>query len=164
MAGDFLEWEHSSAALVCLAFILSWDIRASPSGSRISWLESRVNRTLTWKSCLTHSYIFLLFFSFFLSGGTGVWIQGFLLAKLVLYCLSHTSNPLSFGYFGAGGSHKLICPGWLWNSLGFQVRCCCKWRNVSLSSVFEDTNVESLSSDMVAYHVYRNFSLCFLFI
>jgi hypothetical protein len=103
MAGDFLEWEHSSAALVCLAFILSWDIRASPSGSRISWLESRVNRTLTWKSCLRHSYIFLLFFFFFLSDGTGVWIQGFLLAKLVLYCLSHTSNPFCCGYFWRRG-------------------------------------------------------------
>jgi hypothetical protein len=31
-----------------------------------------------------------------------VLFQGFVLAKQVLYCLSHTSSPLCCGYFGDG--------------------------------------------------------------
>jgi hypothetical protein len=35
-----------------------------------------------------------LLFWFF--GGTGVWTQGFWIAKQALYCLSHTSSPKVF--------------------------------------------------------------------
>jgi hypothetical protein len=42
------------------------------------------------------------FFFFFL--GSGVCTQGFVLIKQMLYCLSHTSRPFCFGYFGDGVS------------------------------------------------------------
>jgi hypothetical protein len=38
-------------------------------------------------------------FLFFFFGGTRVWIQGCVLAKQALYCLSHTSSVLCFDYF-----------------------------------------------------------------
>jgi hypothetical protein len=36
-------------------------------------------------------------------GGMRVWIQGFVLAKQVLYFLSHASSPFCSGYFRDGG-------------------------------------------------------------
>jgi hypothetical protein len=39
--------------------------------------------------------------------------MGFVLAKLALYLLSHTSSPFCFGYFGDEFS-RTICLGWLW--------------------------------------------------
>jgi hypothetical protein len=48
---------------------------------------------------------------FFFFGGTWIWIQGFPLAKQVLYCLSHTSSPICSGYFGDEVSWS-ICLGW----------------------------------------------------
>jgi hypothetical protein len=41
---------------------------------------------------------------FFGGGETGIWIQGFVLAKQVFYCLSHTFSPFCPGYFGDGVS------------------------------------------------------------
>jgi hypothetical protein len=51
-----------------------------------------------------------VFFSFC---GTEVWIQGFVLAKQALNCLSHSSSPFCSGYFG-NGVLQTICLGWLW--------------------------------------------------
>jgi hypothetical protein len=42
---------------------------------------------------------------------TGVWIEGFALAKQALYHLSHTSSLFCSGYFG-DGILRTICPGW----------------------------------------------------
>jgi hypothetical protein len=44
---------------------------------------------------------------------TGVWTQGFTLAKQAFYDLSHTSSPFCSGYFRDGISQS-ICPGWPW--------------------------------------------------
>jgi hypothetical protein len=44
-------------------------------------------------------------------GGTGVWTQGFRVAKQVLYSLSHVSSPSCSGYFRDGVSWT-FCPGW----------------------------------------------------
>jgi hypothetical protein len=49
----------------------------------------------------------------FFFDGTRVWTQDFVLAKQVLYHLSHTSSPFCFGYFGDGVLWA-ICPGWPW--------------------------------------------------
>jgi hypothetical protein len=44
---------------------------------------------------ICYNYLFCFF------GGTGVWIQCFMPARQVLYCLNHTSNSFfSSGYFG----------------------------------------------------------------
>jgi hypothetical protein len=40
---------------------------------------------------------------FFFFDGTRVWTQGFVLAKQMLYCLSHSSSPFFSGYFGDKG-------------------------------------------------------------
>jgi hypothetical protein len=53
--------------------------------------------------------IFTLQLKFLCFGGTGVYTQGFALAKQVLYCLSHTFSPFCSGYFGEGGF--TFCPG-----------------------------------------------------
>jgi hypothetical protein len=45
--------------------------------------------------------IFLKLISIF-SSGTGVWTQVFMIAKQVLYCLSHTHSPYCSGYFREG--------------------------------------------------------------
>jgi hypothetical protein len=42
---------------------------------------------------------------------SGVWTQGFTLAKQVLYCLSHASSPSCSRYFGDGVS-QTVCPDW----------------------------------------------------
>jgi hypothetical protein len=61
---------------------------------------------------LSHSFlhILLVFLSlcFFLSfGSTGVWTQGFVLARWSLYYLSHTPSPFCFIYF----SGRVSCIG-----------------------------------------------------
>jgi hypothetical protein len=43
---------------------------------------------------------------------TQIWTQGSALAKQVLYCLSHTSNPFCSGYFEVGVSQTIYL-GWL---------------------------------------------------
>jgi hypothetical protein len=71
----------------------------------------------TWA---TSPALFTFYFYFF--GGTGN--QGFTLAKLVLYSLSHTSSPLCSGYFGDGeggsweiSAHAGFEPWSLWSHL-----------------------------------------------
>jgi hypothetical protein len=34
--------------------------------------------------------------------GAGVLTEGFMFTKQALYCLSHTSSPFCYGYFGEG--------------------------------------------------------------
>jgi hypothetical protein len=67
---------------------------------RRGWMHLRVI-CVSLVSCQTFLYPFspirLLVFSF---DGTGVWTQGFTLAKQVLYCSSHASSPLcEIGFF-----------------------------------------------------------------
>jgi hypothetical protein len=67
------------------------------------------------ESFLSFPTDFLWFFdskNSFVFAGTGVWTQGFSLAKLLLWHLSHTSSPFYSGYFKDGVSWT-ICPGWL---------------------------------------------------
>jgi hypothetical protein len=78
---------------------------------------SQWQNVLAWRACNLQglrrpiqSYK-LLFKLFFFSCGTGVWTQGFALAKQALYCWSHTPSPFCSGYFGDGASWAL-CPGW----------------------------------------------------
>jgi hypothetical protein len=52
---------------------------------------------------------YLGFFLFF--GWTGVWTQGFVLAKQVLYSLSYASSPFCSGCF-EDGILRTICLGW----------------------------------------------------
>jgi hypothetical protein len=56
------------------------------------------------------SFFLSSFFSFFLFCGTGVWIQGSLLTKQVLYHLSHFSSPFCSGYFGDGVLPSICLP------------------------------------------------------
>jgi hypothetical protein len=49
--------------------------------------------------------------SFFFVCETGVWIQGFALAKQVLYCLNHTSSPLVLVILEMGVPFYLPSPG-----------------------------------------------------
>jgi hypothetical protein len=52
---------------------------------------------------------FLILFCFgFLFMGLGFWTQSFVLAKLVLYCLSHALCPFFSGCFGDGGLAYLL--------------------------------------------------------
>jgi hypothetical protein len=48
-------------------------------------------------------------------GGSGVWIQGFSLAKQTLYHLSHTCSPFLFMLFWRWGVSRTICPDWSWS-------------------------------------------------
>jgi hypothetical protein len=47
-------------------------------------------------------YLFIYLF-IYIFGGTGVWAQGFVIAKQTPYHLSHASNLLCLGYFGDVG-------------------------------------------------------------
>jgi hypothetical protein len=63
----------------------------------------------------------LVYTFFFFFGGTGVWTQGFVLAKQVLekqvlYYLSHISSLFCSGYLGDGFS-QTICLGWPWTTI-----------------------------------------------
>jgi hypothetical protein len=60
--------------------------------------------------------ISLIYFNFFFSGGTGVWSQGFGLAKQGLKHLSHTSSTFCSCYFGDEVSWTICrrCP-WISN-------------------------------------------------
>jgi hypothetical protein len=87
---NFLAWLASQCALSNLCLPSSGDYKCQPP-------------QLVCNVCL----------GFFLCVcGTGVWIQGFALAKQALYHLSHTSSPFCSGYFGDLVSWT-ICPGWL---------------------------------------------------
>jgi hypothetical protein len=71
-----------------------------------------------WKSALQyfHSFcvsrIYFLIYFYFI-GGTGVWSQDCMLRKQALYCLSHTSSPFCFDYFGDMVLWT-ICLDWPW--------------------------------------------------
>jgi hypothetical protein len=52
--------------------------------------------------CLIFCIHVILWQNFFLFCSIGVWTQGFVLAKQMLYHLSHTSSPFCSGYFGDG--------------------------------------------------------------
>jgi hypothetical protein len=67
-------------------------------------LHYTLRHYLKFSLCL-FCFCFLFFF-----GGTGIWIQGFTLAKQVLYTWATTSSPFYSGYFGDGDS-RTICPG-----------------------------------------------------
>jgi hypothetical protein len=54
--------------------------------------------------------MYYFFALFFFLGGTGVLTQGFVLTKLVLYCLSHDFSPFCSGYSEGGGSKILSRP------------------------------------------------------
>jgi uncharacterized membrane protein YiaA len=55
-------------------------------------------------------------------GGTGVWTQGFMFSKQVLYCLSHISSPFCPGYFGDEGfMNYLPRLAFRWDSLDFSL-------------------------------------------
>jgi hypothetical protein len=117
----------------CLTGIISQDIlclQLQPSYiyTRCPFLVS----TFTWKvnffyiclalwilnKILKNNFYFILLSlaigSFFC--GTGVWTQGFVLAKQVLYYLSHASSPFCSGYF-EDRIFWTICPGWPWISV-----------------------------------------------
>jgi hypothetical protein len=78
-----------------------------PSLDRL--LENRKPRTWKW-NCLeqeTERKSWMVMATkpwtcthFFVVWGTGVYTQGFALAKQALYFLSHTSSPFCYGYFG----------------------------------------------------------------
>jgi hypothetical protein len=79
-----------------------WEYRACCLVPLWVW-KPRVARYLNfWAS----NWTFLLIFF----GGTGIWIQGFVLPNQVFYCLSHTSNPFCSGYSWNEVS-QTICPG-----------------------------------------------------
>jgi hypothetical protein len=66
--------------------------------------------------CLLHMYTLKIFI--YLCTGTGVWTQGFALAKQVLtkqalYCLTHTP-PVHFALVILEMVSCELCPGWLW--------------------------------------------------
>jgi hypothetical protein len=51
--------------------------------------------------CVCVCNLFILFIYSF-GNGSGVWTQGFIVTKQVLYHLSHITSPFCSGYFGDG--------------------------------------------------------------
>jgi hypothetical protein len=99
----------------------SWSLPPEELGLQVwatdTWLKIQSLRF--FKMQYFKSYRFLaqdfpgLYYTFFLCE---VWIQDLILAKQVLYCLSHTFSPFCCGCFGDGGSQVLFA----WNGLGPQ--------------------------------------------
>jgi hypothetical protein len=65
---------------------------------------------------LFRSLIYLESVFFFFLVGPGIWTQGFILAKQVLYSSSHTSSLFCSGYFEDEVS-QTICLCWPWNTI-----------------------------------------------
>jgi hypothetical protein len=76
----------------------SADFNICRSPSSPFWVLGECHYTLP-VTCII--YLFIYF------GGTRVWTQDFVLAKLVLYHLSHTASPFWSGYFGHGSPNYL---------------------------------------------------------
>jgi hypothetical protein len=68
---------------------------------------SNINRQdslkiLFYSVWVLHGYWYFLYYSYSFSA-SDVWPQGFVIAKQVLYCLSHTPSAFYCGYFGDRG-------------------------------------------------------------
>jgi hypothetical protein len=98
---------------------LGWHVE---SGRIFSLLRSYFSTSRSWEKYGQSESIHSdrisfspFFFFFFFFDGTGVWTQGFALAKQKLYHLNKTSIPFCSSYFGdVGGVSQTICLGWPW--------------------------------------------------
>jgi hypothetical protein len=61
------------------------------------------------------AFLILFLFLYFFFGETGVWTQGFVLAKQVVYHLSHTSGSFCSGHFGDRVSRSILGGGGKWH-------------------------------------------------
>jgi hypothetical protein len=88
-----------------------------PWSKRVPRIHRLRKRKMSWKFYFILLYLFIYLFI----GRTWVWTQGPMLAKqvlakLVLYCLSHTSSPFWSGYFGDSMPYTVF-PGWPWTEI-----------------------------------------------
>jgi hypothetical protein len=99
------KWIQSEVEMrgLCQSFLVMGCLQTTVlliSASLVSMITDVGHQHTAWNS----------FFFFFFSG-TGAWTQGFELAKLALYHLSHISSPFCSGCFRdmGGGSSQTIC-------------------------------------------------------
>jgi hypothetical protein len=75
------------------------------------WTQSSFARQAfyAWAILLVHCPYYSAGLHLFVFGSTGVWTQGFVLARQMTYHLGHVSNPFLFCYFL--DRVLLVCPG-----------------------------------------------------
>jgi hypothetical protein len=97
-----------SLVLVCVGFVdICFLVLVEPWKQLDSECEVAVSARQRRE---TDPFVFDHYHLFFFSFKTGVWTQGFSLAKKALYSLSHSSRPFCSGCFKDGVS-ETICPG-----------------------------------------------------
>jgi hypothetical protein len=102
--------------------VCNWD----KIGVVITLLKNIIGRHLHLTR--THFLIAFLTKHFFLFSETGVWTQGFVLVKQVLYHLTDSCSP-----FCSDNFWRTICPSWLWTMI-FMISASQEARVIGISS------------------------------